>query len=67
MDQMMYTFLITIVIVGMISLSSNDHDDDPKGFNLTAKLFTTDKTFNIASYLGLYNFSSALHYFLVIK
>jgi SSS family solute:Na+ symporter len=51
MDQMMYTFLITIVIVGMISLSSNDHDDDPKGFNLTSKLFTTDKTFNIASYL----------------
>ena len=51
MDQMMYTFLITIVIVGMISLTSNDNDDDPKGFNLTAKLFTTDKTFNIASYL----------------
>jgi SSS family solute:Na+ symporter len=51
MDQMMYTFLITIVIVGMISLSSNDNDDDPKGFNLTAKLFSTDKVFNIASYL----------------
>ena len=51
MDQMMYTFMITIVIVGMISLSSNDNDDDPKGFNLTAKLFNTDKVFNIASYL----------------
>ncbi|MCB0731319.1 MAG: sodium/sugar symporter [Ignavibacteriae bacterium] len=50
MDQMMYTFLITIVITSMISLSSNQYDDDPKGFNLTAKLFSTDKVFNIASY-----------------
>ncbi len=51
MDQMLYTFIITIVVVGMISLSSNDFDDDPKGFNLTAKLFSTDKVFNIASYV----------------
>ena len=35
----------------MISLSSNDNDDDPKGFNLTAKLFTTDKVFNISAYV----------------
>lgn len=53
MDQMMYTFAITVVIVGMISLSSNDNDDDPKGFNLTAKLFKTDKIFNIATYVVL--------------
>ncbi len=51
MDQMLYTFLITIVIIGMISLSSSKYDDDPKGFNLTAKLFSTDKVFNIASYV----------------
>lgn len=50
MDQMMYTFAITVVIIGMISLSTNDNDD-PKGFNLTAKLFTTDKVFNISAYL----------------
>lgn len=50
MDQMLYTFLITIVIAAMISLSSNQYDDDPKGFNLTAKIFSTDKTFNLASY-----------------
>ncbi|MCB9250323.1 MAG: sodium/sugar symporter [Ignavibacteriales bacterium] len=50
MDQMMYTFIITIGIIAMISLSSNKFDDDPKGFNLTAKLFSTDSTFNIASY-----------------
>lgn len=53
MDQMMYTFAITVVIVGMISLSSNDNDDDPKGFNLTAKLFKTEKIFNIATYVVL--------------
>jgi len=51
MDQMMYTFAITVVIIGMISLSSNDNDDDPKGFNLTAKIFNTGKVFNIAAYV----------------
>ena len=51
MDQMLYTFFITIVIIGMISLSENENDDDPKGFNLTAKLFSTDKIFNISAYL----------------
>ena len=51
MDQMMYTFAITAVIIGMISLTSNDNDDDPNGFNFTSKLFSTDKIFNIASYV----------------
>ena len=51
MDQMLYTFLITIAIAGMISLASNENDDDEKGFSFTAKLFTTDKTFNISAYL----------------
>ncbi len=41
MDQMMYTFLITAVIIGLINLSSNDNDGDPKEFNLTAKLFVS--------------------------
>lgn len=53
LDQMMYTFLITIVIIAMISLSGNEYSDDPKGFNLTAKIFSTDKVFNIASYVVL--------------
>ena len=51
LDQMLYTFLITIAITGMISLSSNEFDDDPKGFNLTAKLFSTNAAFNISSYI----------------
>lgn len=50
MDQMLYTFIITIVISGMISLATNENVDDVKGFNLTAKIFTTDKTFNIFAY-----------------
>jgi SSS family solute:Na+ symporter len=51
MDQMLYTFLITIGIAAMISLSSNPDSDDPKGFNFTSKLFTTDKAFNISTYV----------------
>lgn len=47
----MYTFVITAIIIGMISLSSNDNDDDPKGFNLTARLFSTEKVFNISAYI----------------
>jgi SSS family solute:Na+ symporter len=51
LDQMFYTFVLTMGITGMISLSTNENDDDPKGFSLTAKLFTTDKAFNISAYL----------------
>ncbi len=51
MDQMMYTFIITVVIAGMISLDSNESDDDPRGFSLTARLFKTDSVFNVAAYV----------------
>ena len=51
MDQMMYTFIITIGVIAMISLGSNHYEDDPKGFNFTAKLFSTDKVFNISAYV----------------
>ncbi len=50
MDQMFYTFLITMVVIAMVSLSTNKYDDDPKGIVLTSKMFKTGKTFNIASY-----------------
>lgn len=50
MDEMMYTFLITIVIIGMISLTSTD-EDDPKGFKLTADMFKTGNAFNISAYV----------------
>lgn len=50
-DQMMYTFLFTVAVAGGISLTTSDNVDDPNGFNLTAKLFTTDKAFNISAYI----------------
>ncbi len=50
MDQMLYTMLITIVIILGISLTTSDNVDDPKGIPLTAKLFHTDRVFNIGAY-----------------
>ena len=51
MDQMFYTFLFTMVIIMMTSLTSCKTDDDPKGLALTAEIFKTDKIFNICSYI----------------
>ena len=50
MDQMFYTFLITMTVIAMVSLSTNKLDDDPKGISLTNKMFHTGKVFNIAAY-----------------
>lgn len=50
MDQMLYTFLITIVVIVFISLSTNNFDDDPKGIQLTSTTFKTGKVFNISAY-----------------
>jgi len=51
LDQMLYTFLITIAIMAMISLTTNEGADDPKGFTLHAKLFRTESAFNISAYV----------------
>jgi SSS family solute:Na+ symporter len=50
MDQMFYTFLITMAVIVMVSLSTNKLDDDPKAIILTNKIFITGKNFNIAAY-----------------
>ncbi len=50
MDQMLYTLLITIVIIVGVSLTTSETDDDPKGIPLTAEIFKTDKAFNIGAY-----------------
>jgi SSS family solute:Na+ symporter len=50
LDEMLYTFLITIAIIGMVSLTTSEKDDDPKGFHLTAKMFKTGSVFNISAY-----------------
>ena len=51
MDQMFYATLLTIVVIFMVSLSSNPADDDPKAINLTADMSKTDKVFNISAYI----------------
>jgi SSS family solute:Na+ symporter len=50
MDQMFYTFLLTIAVIIMVSLSTNPNDDDPKGISFTNKMFKTDSVFNIGAY-----------------
>lgn len=53
MDQMLYTLLITMVIIAGISLTTSDDIDDPKGIALTSKTFKTGNVFNIGSYILL--------------
>ena len=50
LDQMLYTFLITMAIIAGISMTTSVDVDDPKGIQLTAKLFKTDSVFNISAY-----------------
>jgi SSS family solute:Na+ symporter len=50
MDQMLYTFLITMAVIVFVSLSTNKSDDDPKGIQLTNQTFKTGRAFNLAAY-----------------
>lgn len=50
MDQMLYTCLLTMATIVMVSLSTSRNDDDPKGIILTNKLFKTGPAFNTAAY-----------------
>ena len=50
LDQMLYTMLITIVIIAGVSMTTSPDVDDPKGIQLTSKLFITDSVFNISAY-----------------
>lgn len=51
LNQMLYTLLVTIVIIVGVSLSTSEFDDDPKGIPLLKKTFATSRTFNISAYL----------------
>lgn len=53
MDQMLYTMIITLVIIQGVSLLTSYTDDDPKAIKLTAKLFETGPVFNISAYIIL--------------
>ncbi|HQU71228.1 MAG TPA: sodium/sugar symporter [Calditrichia bacterium] len=49
MDQMMYTMLITMAIIAGVSMITSE-SDDPKGIELRASTFKTDKIFNVSAY-----------------
>jgi len=53
LDQMMYTCIITIVVIIGVSLNSSDGDDNPKGIPLLKETFATGKAFNISAYIIL--------------
>jgi solute:Na+ symporter, SSS family len=51
LDQMMYTCLITMAIIVMVSLVTSDYEENPKGISIPKELFHTSYKFNIASYV----------------
>lgn len=53
LDQMMYTFFITIAIILFVSLSTAKTDEDPKAIALPKEIFKTGRNFNIAAYIVL--------------
>ncbi len=50
LDQMMYTCLITIATIMMVSLVASDHDDHPRAIPLLKETFATPRSFNLAAY-----------------
>jgi SSS family solute:Na+ symporter len=50
LDQMGYTFILTMAIIAGVSLTTNPHDDDPKAIHTTADMFKTSPAFNIGTY-----------------
>lgn len=50
LDQMMYTFMFTTVVIALVSLTSTKTDDSVGAIALTDKTFKTESGFNIASY-----------------
>ncbi|MEA1898133.1 MAG: sodium/sugar symporter [Bacteroidota bacterium] len=53
MDQMLYTLLITMVVIVGVSLTYSKDVDDLKGIKLTSETFITGKVFNISAYVIL--------------
>ncbi len=51
LDQMLYTCLITMAVIVMVSLITAKHDEDPKSIPLPRETFITGKSFNISAYV----------------
>jgi SSS family solute:Na+ symporter len=50
LDQMGFTTLITMVIIGLISWKQNKEADDARGFELRRETFKTSSRFNISAF-----------------
>lgn len=50
LDQMMYTCLITIVVIIMVSLVTANEDENPRAIPLQKETFLTGSKFNISAY-----------------
>ncbi len=50
LDQMLYTSLLTMVIIAVVSRAQNKGADDTKGIELQKGIFNTSKAFNIGSF-----------------
>lgn len=53
LDQMGYTFVLTMAIIAGVSLTTNPYDEDPKAIHTTADTFKTGPAFNIGAYAVL--------------
>lgn len=53
LDQMLYTLILTIVIIMGVSLTTNPDDEDPKAIHTTSEMFKTGRAFNIGAYVIL--------------
>lgn len=53
LDQMLYTLLITIVVIFGVSLNTGEGDDNVKALSLTKETFVTGKAFNTSAYVML--------------
>ena len=51
LDQMLYTCLLTVVVILMVSLSTAETDEDAKAISLPKEIFITGLNFNIAAYI----------------
>ena len=49
MDQMMWTAIISIIIILVVSYFENKGETDPKGIIISKNLFSTPWAFNIAA------------------
>ena len=50
MDQMGYTFILTMLVIALVSYTQHKGKDDAKGIPLTKNLFKTSSKFNIGAF-----------------